>query len=136
MFKRLFVLALAITLVAFLGCKKEEVEEEVIAEAEESVETSKPAIPMAAEPIIPPAADVTADIVGKTVVVKVKDMNFRTEPDAEAQAVKGKEVLYKGETAEVLAVQGQWYYIRTDEGYLGWVRAEYQGNKYLVPIKG
>ncbi len=63
--------------------------------------------------------------------VCVLEMNFRTEPSADAPRVKGHEVLYWGVEFDVLAEEGDWVRVRLDDGPEGWLRAEYEGREYI-----
>jgi hypothetical protein len=63
--------------------------------------------------------------------VCVLEMNFRTGPDADAARVKGHEALYWGVEFDVLAEEGDWIQVRLDDGTVGWLRAEYDGRRYI-----
>ena len=63
--------------------------------------------------------------------VSALELNFRTEPDAEAPPVAGREVVYWGVEADVLEEKGEWVRVRLDDGAEGWLRREYQGNTYV-----
>jgi hypothetical protein len=52
-------------------------------------------------------------------------INFRTEPDSNSPSVPGKETLANGVLIAVLERNGDWYYVRTNGGYYGWVRWRY-----------
>jgi hypothetical protein len=52
-------------------------------------------------------------------------INFRTEPDSKSSLVPGKETLAKGEEIAALERNGDWYYVRTNGDYYGWVRWRY-----------
>lgn len=66
--------------------------------------------------------------------VCVLEMNFRTEPDADAPRVKSHEVLYWGVEFDVLAEEGDWVRVRLDDRTEGWLRAEYEGNIYVKDV--
>jgi hypothetical protein len=63
--------------------------------------------------------------------VCVLEMNFRTEPSADATRVTGHEVLYWGIEFDVLKEEGDWVRVRLDDGTEGWLRAEYEGQRYI-----
>lgn len=56
-------------------------------------------------------------------------INFRTEPDSNAPQVVGKETLANGESIAVLERNGDWYYMRTEDGFYGWARWRYVNPK-------
>ncbi len=63
--------------------------------------------------------------------VCVLEINFRTGPNADAASVKGHEVLYWGVEFDVLAEEGDWVNVRLGDGTEGWLRAEYEGRRYI-----
>jgi hypothetical protein len=66
--------------------------------------------------------------------ISVLDINFRTEPSADATRLKGREVLYWGVEFDVLTEEDDWVLVRLDDGTEGWLRAEYEGNVYVKDV--
>lgn len=64
-------------------------------------------------------------------VVRVLDINFRTEPSADSSQVPGYPVMYYGTLLEVIGVQGDWINVRFASGVTGWVVTQYEGDEYI-----
>ncbi|MCP4230646.1 MAG: SH3 domain-containing protein [bacterium] len=58
-------------------------------------------------------------------IIAAGGINFRTEPDNTSARVPGHEFLPEGEPVAVLERDGDWYRIRTNGGFEGWVRWRY-----------
>lgn len=73
----------------------------------------------ASGPAAPPAIQVKKQFV----VVQIEGLNFRTEPKAGAQVIKG---LSKGEKLTWIATESGWYRAADEDGKEGWVSANPQ----------
>jgi hypothetical protein len=58
--------------------------------------------------------------------IRVDSVNFRQSPDNKSPRIAGKETLKRGERVKLLSKDGDWYDVRTEDDYRGWVRWRYE----------
>jgi uncharacterized protein YgiM (DUF1202 family) len=84
----------------------------------EPTATTDPAAPVPEEP-----ADGGPAATGRTVVVLVEGLNFRTGPSRDTALIKG---LARGVQLEHLGTAGGWHHVKDSEGAVGYVSASEQ----------
>lgn len=85
-----------------------------------------------APPAQPPGPSKPPDMSERCIVIATSGVNLRDNPNTNAKVV---EKLPLGTTAEILAVQGDWYQLKTANGKTGWSASKFN-NDYLLAENG